>query len=137
MTTDRESVLPEQVLADLDDRAVQLVAITPGDGDAGDVARLTAALDRRQLIALAISCAAMVDPSRPVSELLAWMDPSPPVWESTTADGRVQTWTEPDLRRAHAAYARGVRTPYVAEGERVYQRLSKRARATAGTGAAA
>lgn len=134
MTTDRPHPLPDAVLADLDDRAVQLVAVTYGEGDAGDVASLTAALDRQQLIGLAISCAAMVDPSKPLSELLAWMTPQDPVCESTTADGVARAWTEPELRRAHAAYVRGVRTPYVATGERLYQRLSKRARAAGASG---
>ncbi|MCZ1075074.1 hypothetical protein [Rhodococcus sp. A5(2022)] len=73
----------DEALADLDARAVRLVAITHGDGDAGDVAQLTARLDRQQLIGLAISCAAMVDPAQPMSRLLAWMDPNSPAEQSS------------------------------------------------------
>jgi hypothetical protein len=116
MTTDPNDRFTTAELADLDNRAVQLVAITHGEGDSGDVARLTAGLNRQQLIGLAISCAAMVDPNRSVTELLAWMN----------ADDPREGWTDPELRRAHAGYTRGRRDEWTVQGERIYQKISKR-----------
>ncbi|AOD24058.1 hypothetical protein IM25_22785 [Rhodococcus sp. p52] len=121
MTTDPNDRFTPAELADLDSRAVQLVAIAHGEGSAGDVARLTANLDRQQLIGLAISCAAMVDPDKSVAELLAWMN----------ADDPRQGWTDEELRRAHARYTRGVRDEHTVQGERIYQKISKRRQRTA------
>lgn len=114
MTTSHSFTAAE--LADLDSRAVQLVAITHGEGDAGDVARLTAGLTHQQLVGLAISCAAMVDPNRSVQDLLAWMN------EDDPREG----WTDGQLRRAHACYGRGLRDTTTVAGERIYQKLRKR-----------
>lgn len=86
MPTD-PAALTHQQADDIDTRAIQLVAIAHGDGDSTEVARLTHHLDRAGLIGLAISCAAMVDPDRPVSELLAWL-PTPP---ADTTDERRRT----------------------------------------------
>lgn len=115
MTTSRPA-LTEHQIDDIDQRAIELVAIAHGDGDAGDVARLTADLDRAGLIGLAISCAALASPDRPVTALLAWLpDPHDPR----------EGWTDDELRKAHAAYHRGDRAPRIQYGERIYQRTRK------------
>lgn len=107
----------------IDSAAVQLVGIVHGGGSRIDVAQLVRRLDRRELIALAISVAALVDPDRPQSELLAWL-PAPPDDSPLLAPG----WTEAALQKAHADYGQGVRTERVKAGEATYKRLWKQRR---------
>ncbi|TXG90671.1 hypothetical protein DW322_11165 [Rhodococcus rhodnii] len=58
----------------VDKAALELVGIVHGEGSAPDVEKLVRGMTWHELVGLAISCAAMVDPDRPMSELLAWMD---------------------------------------------------------------
>ncbi|QOH55235.1 hypothetical protein [Rhodococcus rhodochrous] len=96
MTTNQPA-LTERQIDDIDKRALELVAIAHGDGDDRDVARLTAGLDRAGLIGLAISCAAMVDHNRTMSDLLAWLP---------TAPDPHHGWTEQQRRAANNAHQR-------------------------------
>lgn len=105
----------------IDSAALQLVGIVHGGGSRIDVAQLVRRLDRRDLIALAISVAALVDPERPPSELLAWL-PAPPEDSPLVAPG----WTEAALQKAHSDYGNGDRTDRVKAGEATYRRLWKR-----------
>lgn len=106
-------VLNRRQITDIDERALQLVAITHGDGDTNDVDRLTRNLSRTELIGLAISCAALADPDRTADELLAWL-PDPGITEG---------WTDEELRAAHAAHRKGDRTPRVRTGHQIYKRV--------------
>ena len=96
MSSDHPALTTRQI-DDIDKRAIELVAIAHGDGDDRDVARLTAGLDRAGLIGLAISCAAMVDHNRTVTDLLAWLPVSPDPHHG---------WAEHERRAANAAHQR-------------------------------
>lgn len=108
--------LDEATIDKIDDRAIELVGVVR-DGAKHDVARLTRDLDRTQLIALAVSVAALVDPEKPPSDLLAWL-PTPPGERHEIYPG----WTIDELRAAHAAHGRGVRMDRIIAGEQLYQR---------------
>lgn len=112
----------------LDTIAVELVGIVHGDGDVRHVARLVRDLDRTDLIGLAISCAAMVDPDRSLTELLAWMDHLAPTAPPAVVDDE-STWTPEELRQAHNSHKAGNRTARVVAGNRIYTRNQVRARA--------
>ena len=73
---------------DIDRRAIELVGIVHGDGSDRDVLRLVRHLSPHQLIGLAISCAAMVNPDQTQTELLAWMNPIRASRAATTARPR-------------------------------------------------
>ncbi|BDB58960.1 MULTISPECIES: hypothetical protein [Rhodococcus] len=107
MPTNPAALTPRQI-DDIDKRALELVAIAHGDGDDRDVARLTAGLDRAGLIGLAISCAAMVDHNRPVSDLLAWLP---------TAPDPHHGWDEQQRRAANNAHQR-LRHQIASQGRR-------------------
>lgn len=107
------SVLTRKQITDIDERALELVAITHGEGSTADVDRLTRSLGRAELIGLAISCAALADPDRTLDELLAWL-PDPGITEG---------WTDAELRAAHAAFRKGDRTPQVRLGHQIYNRV--------------
>ncbi|MFF1531459.1 hypothetical protein [Cellulomonas sp. NPDC058312] len=113
--------LTDSEIARIDSSAYELVGIVHGEGGPEDVARIVRRMDRDHLIGLAISCAAMVDPGKPLSQLLAWMTPADPM----------EGWTDGELKKAHADYRRGVRTPRVTHGQSIYIRMRKRRRAAA------
>ncbi|MHA4848782.1 hypothetical protein L1080_004440 [Rhodococcus sp. MSC1_016] len=100
----------------LDSRALELVGIVHGGGGPAEVATLVRGLTPQQLTGIAISCAAMVDPDKQIGQLLEWMN----------RDDPSEGWTSDELKDAHTKYGRGVRTPSVVNGERIYQRLRKR-----------
>lgn len=83
--------------------AALVCAVNDADQDA--VRTVLEQLDRRQLHALAVLLAALVPDDRPIRHRLEERDA---------------------LRDAHAAYTRGVRTPEVIDGERIYQRIKAR-----------
>ncbi len=62
----------------LDQRALQITAVVHGEGSVADIAQLTRDLDRRDLIAVVISLAALVDIDRTPPEILDWMDRAAP-----------------------------------------------------------
>lgn len=94
-----------------------------------EVDAVVANLDRDELVALAVACAAMVDVERPASDLLTWLDrPAPqrgsarhPFFLPEGYRFQQDAWTEADLRTAHAAWKAGDRDQWTYEGERVYQ----------------
>lgn len=59
------------------DHALQLVATVHGDGDAGNVAALLASCPQGRWDAVLVALAGMVDPDARVTDLLAWMTPTP------------------------------------------------------------
>lgn len=116
MTTTEQ--LDPTVIERLDQLALRLVGIVHGDGEARDIVNMTRALTREQIIGLAISCAAMVDPDKSLDELLEWLDPSTVHF----IDG--YRWTESQIREAHAAYVGGDRRQKIQRGEKAYHRLN-------------
>lgn len=115
MTTTEQ--LDETSIERLDQLALHLVGIVHGDGEQREVATLTRSLTREQLIGLAISCAAMVDPGKSVDQLLEWLDPA----ANHYIDGT--RYTDSQIRDAHAAFAGGDRRDKIVRIEKAYQKL--------------
>ena len=88
MNETHDHELTDEICHDIDTRALELVGITHGEGSARDVERLVRGMNSTQLVALAISCAAMVDTNKTQTELLAWMNPIPAKRTAQTARHR-------------------------------------------------
>lgn len=78
-----------------------------------DIEALVSGMAREHLIGLAISISTLAEPSEPVKPLLSLVDPT-------------EGWSIPALRVAHADFQAGDRRKKAREGERIYQRISKR-----------
>jgi hypothetical protein len=96
------------------------------------VRRVLAPLDPDERVALTVMLAAMIDPSKPSAERLAWVtwDDNGLIAPATRAPidlqagppGNRHTWSDEACRALHAAFARGERTGPVMAGEQEYQR---------------
>ena len=128
------------------DRAERLVgvalqlAVVVHDEERDSVARHLAAIDSADREALLVIMAGLIDVSRPVGDLLGWVTwdengkPLPPAPKRTlTAAPRARKPRRKldvpaRIRRAHAAFNRGERSPQIVEDERTYQRERGRRR---------
>lgn len=78
-------------------------------------------LTRDELIERALAALALVDIERPLSELTAWTGRDVEHERVPAVVLEHAPWSTERLRRAHSAWARGVRTTEVRLGEREYQ----------------
>ena len=133
------------------DRAERLVgaalqlAVVVHDEERDSVARHLEAIDPADRDALLVVMAGLIDVSRPVGDLLDWVTwdengkPLPPAPKRTptpatrTRKTRRKLDVPPRIRRAHAAFNRGERSPRIVEDERTYQRERGRRRRDAET----
>lgn len=118
------TLLPPEKIDRIDARATDLVGIVHGEGNRRDVARLVRDLDRTELIGLAISCAAMVNPDQRLDDLLAWLRP---ITSRPANLDDESGWTADQLRQAHAAFNAGDRRARVVAGNQIYNRNQMRA----------
>ena len=117
------------------DVALQL-AVVVHDEERDSVARHLAAIDPADRDALLVVMAGLIDVSRPVGDLLDWVtwdeDGKPlartPRPKPAAPSPKRKLDVPPRIRRAHAAFNRGERTPQIVEGERTYQRERGRRR---------
>lgn len=122
-------------------RRGQRLACAVRDDGAWEVARITDALTRDELVALAVALAAMVPVDQPASGLLAWLDEPAAARVTTPHDdqddadeddgGRLPaghrfpdlSWSSSALELAHRTYTSGEHNAWSIEGEQLWQQL--------------
>lgn len=105
--------------------AIEL-ALTVHDEDRDAIAARLAGIKPADIPGVLVCLAALVDVDRPVTDLLAWV-----TWDEDgkpTQPRRRKIDVPARVRRGHAAYVRGERTPKIIEDERTYQRQRARRR---------